>query len=113
MSSKYQKEGCLFVDHRDSPGLTDEMVAAAGLPPGYGHGRMEMPTFTCTHCERVVIMSPTRRRDRAYCSKCDRYICDDCGAAMAVSGVCKPFRQIVEEVQEAASKGLPIPIYGV
>lgn len=113
MSSKFTKEGYLFLDHRDSPGLNDETMLRAGMPVGAGHGVFEAPTFTCSHCTRVVIMNPNRRRDRAYCSKCDRYICDDCGAAMAVSGVCKPFRQIVEEVQEAASKGLPIPQYGV
>ena len=113
MSSKFAKEGYLLMDHRDSPGLPDEMVVRAGMPVGCGQGRQEMPTFTCTHCCRVVIMNPNRRRDRAYCSKCDRYICDVCGAAMAASGVCKPFSQIVDEVQEAASKGLPIPPYGV
>lgn len=106
MSSKFAKEGYLLVDHRDSPGLTEEAVHRAGMPVGSGRGVFETATFTCTHCTTVVVMNPLRTRDRAYCSKCDRYICDGCGAAMAASGVCRPFAQVVEEVQELASKGL-------
>jgi hypothetical protein len=109
MSSKFSKEGYLSIDHRDSPGLPDEAVHRAGLPPGAGRGVFECPTYTCTHCCTVVILNPVRRRDRAYCAKCDRYICDACGAAMAASGVCKPFAQIVEEVQEAACKNIITP----
>ncbi len=113
MSSKFSKEGAILIDHKDSPGLTDEMTHRAGLPPGAGHGVFEAPTFTCPHCCAVVIMNPDRRRDRAYCAKCDRYICDRCGAAMALSGECKPFAKIVEEVQEAAAKGIIINPSGV
>jgi hypothetical protein len=104
MSSKLNKVGWLLIDHRDSPGLPDEMVHRAGMPSGAGRGVFQADTFTCVHCCRVVLMNPLRTRDRAWCAKCDRYICDACGAAMAASGVCKPFAQVVEEIQEAASK---------
>lgn len=118
MSSKYNKEGYLLLDHRDSPGLTEEVVHGTGLPPGAGRGRFEAPTYTCTHCCRVVVLNPMRRRPRAWCPHCDRYICDDCGAVMAHTGVCRPFKQVCEEVQEAASKGLvvdvqPMPLEGI
>lgn len=106
MTSKLTKEGYLILDHRDSPGLSDEATHRAGLPPGAGRGVFEAPTYTCSHCCRVVVLNPNRRRDRAYCSRCDRYICDVCGAEMSRSGICKPFKQLVEEIQEAASKGI-------
>lgn len=115
MSSKLNKVGYLEINHRDSPGLNVEQSHQAGLggfPVGKGQ-LFQADTYTCSHCCRVVILNPLRTRDRAYCAKCDRYICDTCGAAMAVTGECVPFAKIVEEVQEAASKGLPIPIYGV
>lgn len=112
MSSKLNKVGYLLVDHRESPGLTDEIVHRAGMPIGSGHGMFEASTFTCTHCCRVIVMNPLRTRERAWCWSCDRYICDTCGAAMAATGACMPFAKIVEQVQEAASKGLPIPNFG-
>lgn len=104
MSSKFSKEGYLLIDHRDSPGLSDEVVHHADLPPGSGRGVFEAPTYTCSHCCRVVVLNPNRRRDREYCSKCDRYICDQCGIAMSQSGVCRPFSQICDEVREAGSR---------
>ncbi len=104
MSSKYSHEGYFMTDHRDSPGLTEEAVHNVGLPPGAGRGLFEAPSFTCKHCCTVVVLNPLRRRERAYCSHCDAYICDRCGAIMAATGVCKPFRQIVDEIQNAASK---------
>lgn len=89
--------------------MTPEVVHHAGLPPGAGRGVFEAATYTCTHCCRVVVINPIRTRDRVWCAKCDRYICDDCGAAMAASGVCRPFSKVVDEVQELASKGIEIP----
>ena len=109
MSSKLAKVGYLQIDHRDSPGLTEDMAyrnGLGGMPVGKGQ-TFESDTFTCVHCTRVVIINPLRTRDRAYCAKCDRYICDMCGAEMARTGVCMPFAKIVEEVQESASKGVP------
>lgn len=108
MSSKFAKEGYLMLDHRDSPGLPDVVEHVAGLPAGAGRGLFEAPTFTCTHCCRVVVQNPNRRRDRAWCAHCDRYICDPCGAILAATGVCRTFAQICDEVQEAAAKGLVI-----
>lgn len=105
MGSKLAKEGYFMADHRDSPGLSPVMEHAAGLPPGAGHGMFEAPTYTCSHCCRVVIMRPDRRRDRAWCAKCDRYICDGCGAAMTLLGECRSIDRIVDELAVAADKG--------
>lgn len=93
MKSKRSHEGYLFIDHRGGPGMP-------GIPLF-----MEAPTITCSHCQTVFIVNPLRNRERAYCSKCDHYICDKCGKARAESGgECKTFKQIIDEVQEAAVK---------
>jgi hypothetical protein len=106
MHSKRSKEGWICMDNRESPGVSDALLRTVGvsLPPGAGVGMFEAPTITCSHCQTVLIVNPLRTRDRAYCQKCDAYICDGCGTAMALSGVCKPFAQLIEEVQEQAAK---------
>ena len=55
------------------------------------------------------MMNPLRTRERTVCKKCMAYICDQCTAAMAVSGVCRTFEQVVDETLEAGTKGLPAP----
>jgi hypothetical protein len=91
MPSKTNREGWLLVDHRACPGLADAPVF------------FEAATITCSHCQRQVIRNPERTRARAYCPKCDHYICDQCEAVRVASGgECKPFNRIIEEVQEGA-----------
>lgn len=96
--SQRAKEGYLFIDHSQTQGLSDEMVAAVGLPAGAGKGVFEAPTYTCSHCNGVVIMNPDRKRDRAYCTGCDHLICDNCGVIRAQTRKCKTFKQLVDEV---------------
>ncbi len=45
-----------------------------------GGGILEQHTIGCNHCGAHVVMNPDRQRARAYCPKCDRYICDICEA---------------------------------
>src|SRR5262249_17443906 len=64
----------------------------------------EADTYTCSHCHYVVVLNHLRTRDRAYCPKCDHYVCDACGAIRAMDGgQCKTFNQIIEETQEQAA----------
>lgn len=94
MNSKSLKrhEGYLMIDNR------------AG-----GGALMETSTYTCSHCQRVVVKNPLRVRERAYCPKCDHYLCDECGARRAADGGnCLTFNQIADEVQEAGERGLPV-----
>lgn len=109
MRSQRSKEGWLLLDNRESPGVSDDLLrtVSPGLPPGAGRGLFEAPTITCSHCQTVVVLNPLRTRDRAYCQKCDHYLCDGCGAALAASGVCTPFVQVIEEAQEQAAKHPP------
>jgi hypothetical protein len=104
MNSKRRHEGYLLVDHRFSPGIAPELAAAVGMPANAGTGLFEAPTYTCSHCQRVVVLNPNRLRPREYCAKCNHYICDGCAKLKAVTGECRTFKQIIEETQEAASR---------
>jgi hypothetical protein len=104
MSSLKRHEGYLMIDHRNSPGLTEEMTHAAGLPPGAGQGLFESATITCSHCQAIVIRNPDRVRERAYCSKCDRYLCDACGALYGMTKECRSIFKQLDVAQEAAAK---------
>jgi len=108
MFSKRELEGYLLIDHRESPGITPEEAALAGkatLPIGRGR-KFEAPSVKCSHCERLVIMNPLRTRDRAYCPKCDRYLCDDCELKRVISGgECYSYKQKIDDFINAAAKG--------
>ena len=95
---KIKTHGELLVDHRATG------VKPPGVPPIF-----ESAIATCSHCQAAVIMNPLRTRERAVCKKCMAYVCDQCAAAMALSGVCKTFEQVVDETLEAATLGRPLP----
>lgn len=105
MKSKRSHEGYLMIDHRSTDGISDGLMNAVqpGMPPGAGCGLFEAPTITCSHCQTVLIVNPLRTRERAYCAKCDHYICDGCGVALHQTGVCRTMKQIVDEIQEKAA----------
>lgn len=95
----------MTLDHRYSPGIPDEVATRLGMPAGSGRGLFECPTFTCSHCQRVVMVNPKRNRERAYCPKCDHNLCDTCGAVRAANGgACKTFKQVIDEMLEQAAK---------
>ena len=110
MSSKRSHEGVILIDHRFTPGISDEMTHKQGLPVGAGSGVFEAPTYTCSHCTAVVIINPLRNRAREYCRKCDHYICDGCAAIMAGTKECKTFKQVIDEIQEDVENGKTIYI---
>ncbi|HYT45877.1 MAG TPA: hypothetical protein VEP90_26355 [Methylomirabilota bacterium] len=75
-------EGEIFLDHRASPGFTEEQSIKLGLEGrAVGSTIFEAPTRTCNHCGTIVIINPDRKRDRATCFQCMRYICDECELA--------------------------------
>ena len=78
-----QRSGYLFIDDRFSGGKL-----------------FEADTLTCSHCQRQLIRNPERTRARAYCPKCDKYICDACEATRVQTGVCFPFKAILENAVE-------------
>jgi hypothetical protein len=81
MFSKRSLEGYFMRDHRAAGGAL-----------------VETGIVTCSHCQTGVIVNPDRTRIRAYCRKCDHYICDGCEAIrIASGGECKTFKQIMDE----------------
>lgn len=102
MSSLKSLDGYLMIDHRVAPGMPEEVVRKAGIDtPAVGAGKVfECATLTCYHCATVVIQNPMRKRARNYCGKCDRYICDACGAAAAMPGYeHRSFKEVVDMVK--------------
>lgn len=104
MSSKRSKEGYLIIDHRATEPVPDEIMIRDGLPPGSGRGVFESATYTCSHCEHIVVLNPNRTREREYCRGCDSYICDGCGVLKKSGAPCKTYKQIIDEALSAAIK---------
>lgn len=103
-NSKRSKEGYLMIDHRASEGISDELAVKNNLPVGAGRGLFETPTYTCSHCQYVVVMNPKRTREREYCRGCDSYICDGCGELKKNGVPCKTYAQKVDEFLNSAEK---------
>ena len=104
MISKRSREGYLLIDNRNSPGVPAEQMRTTGLPSDAGRGLFESATVTCSHCHRIVVLNPDRTRERAYCSQCDYYLCDACGAARAHTGDCRPLNQWFDEMQARVAR---------
>lgn len=104
MKSKRSHEGYLLIDHSNSPGIPDDIGMPLGLPAGFGRGRQELPTLTCNHCQKILIVNPLRNRERPHCRKCDHYICDECNVTRIVTGECRPYIQVVEDQHEKVIK---------
>jgi hypothetical protein len=105
--AKPRRFGELLIDHTFSPGLTPEMVLAAGLDPrsvpAVGADKKgEFATVTCCHCNTIVILNPERTRARGYCPKCDAYCCDchGCSPEFCNGG----FDKLLDFVQEQNAK---------
>lgn len=79
----------------------DQRNVEASLPPGTAR-HVEYDTYTCSHCQTVVILNPDRKRDRYKCRGCQHHICDNCAAARIAGAPCKTFWQQADEVLEQA-----------
>ena len=66
---------------------------------------MEAATYTCGHCQAIVMIDPLRTRERPFCKKCDHRLCDTCGAVQAATGgECKNMNHLIEEMREQAAR---------
>ena len=102
--SKAKHEGYLLIDHRNSPGVSEELIRASNKPfiitkPDQ---LFESATVTCSHCGVIVVLNPDRTRPRGYCAKCDHYVCDNPGCGLE----CRPFKKLIEELQNDAVNSL-------
>lgn len=98
------KEGYLMIDNRNNEGMPDALVVSVGLPLIAAKGLFEAPTYTCSHCNAVVVLNPNRQRERAHCRGCDHLICDNCNVIRLQTMKCKTFKQIVDETILAAER---------
>ena len=104
--SKRSQEGYLLIDNRYGDGIENRQSDVPELQAG---AVFESATVTCSHCQRIVVLNPNRTRERAWCRKCDNYVCDGCAGAAAL-GKCKTFEQIIDEhLTEAHKNTAPIP----
>jgi predicted RNA-binding Zn-ribbon protein involved in translation (DUF1610 family) len=104
MHSLRSYEGYLLIDHRNSPGVPDEIMVNQGLTPGSGKGLFESATFTCPYCERVIVMNPDRSRPRAFDRKTNHYICDPCDGIRSTGVEMKTMKQLTDELLNKAAK---------
>lgn len=98
-------EGYLLIDSRFSPGVTDEMVVNSGLKdvPVVKEGQtFESATVTCSHCQTILIVNRERTRGRAFCRKCNHYVCDACAVIMAHTQMCFTMKERLDQLQENA-----------
>jgi hypothetical protein len=86
--------GYFLLDHRQ----------AGVLPPGVCNPLVEQATFTCSHCQFVVVMNPNRIRPRTKCGGCSHLICDGCAAKKAAGAPCKTWAQVVDEALAQAER---------
>jgi len=101
MKSVRELEGYLMLDHRHGAPVPDEVVVHAGLPVGAGRGLFESATYTCKHCQRVIVLGMNREKPATFCRGCQHMICDPCAAEKHRTGVCRTFDQVIEEALAA------------
>jgi hypothetical protein len=82
--------GYLEIDHRAA-----EML----LPPEIQR-YFEADTYTCSHCDRVVVLNSQRTRERYKCGGCNHHVCDECAAKRVAGGSCRTMAQFVEEIRD-------------
>lgn len=83
----------------------DQRPVEAPLPIGTPR-HFEADTYTCSHCQVVVILNPQRIRERYKCNGCNHHICDTCAAKRYAGGPCRTFKQVADEVLEASARQL-------
>lgn len=95
--------GYLLLDNR----------ASGFKPEGTNTDFFEAATYTCSHCQAVVVMNPERKRERYTCRGCSHMICDPCAAKRASGEGCKTYAQKLDEILQAevkqTSSGLILP----
>jgi hypothetical protein len=105
-SSKRSLEGEIYVDHSASPGIPEDVAVWAGLDPTLcAKGKVyESAILTCSHCQSTIVVNPARTRPREYCSKCDKYICDECAFIMKRTLECRNYEKRLDLLRNQIEK---------
>jgi hypothetical protein len=100
MRTKRSDEAVILIDHRNSPGISQEFVQRNRLDvPAVGAGQVfESAITVCHSCGGDVILNPNRSRDREWCMVHDAYLCDRCALRRKLTGSCIPLRQKLVEL---------------
>lgn len=64
----------------------------------------EASTFTCTHCNAVVVMNPDRKRERYKCHGCRHPICDSCAATYSQTHECRNLAGLIDQEFERVAR---------
>lgn len=100
MRTKRSNEAYILIDHRNSPGISQEFVRANNLDiPAVSAGtQLESAMIVCGHCGTDVILNPNRSREREWCWNCDKYICDGCGVLKKLGEACSPLEKKLQVI---------------
>jgi hypothetical protein len=101
--SKRSLEGEILIDHRASPGLTPQQLEGFGLAVPGGEV-YESAVYTCSHCTCAVVINPQRTRERGWCAKCDKYLCDECALQMKLSHECRNAKRRLDVAHDAIER---------
>ncbi len=93
-----------MIDNRNNPGISEGLAVANGLPKEAARGLYESATYTCSHCNSVIVMNPQRTRERGFCRGCSQVICDACSLVRSQTFACKTMSQVIDETLAAADK---------
>jgi len=100
MKTKRTDEAYILIDHRNSPGISQEFIHQHKLDaPAVGAGQVfESAVVICHSCGGDVILNPNRSREREWCRVHDAYLCDACALRRKLTGSCVPLRQRLVEI---------------
>jgi hypothetical protein len=106
MFSKRSNEAYVLIDHRNSPGISQEFVASHGLDvPAVGAGQVfESAIAVCHGCGADIILNPNRTREREWCMEHDAYLCDGCALRRKLTGSCVPLQKKLSDVFNRLSR---------
>lgn len=95
-----------MVDHRASPGLSEDFARRVGYDPKHvAEGKMmEEAVLACCHCPAKFLKNLERMRPRERCQKCSGgYVCDVCAIeARKPDYVHRPFVKLIDDTLENA-----------
>lgn len=95
MRTKRSNEAYVLIDHRNSPGISQEFIHKNRLDaPAVGAGQtFESAIAVCHGCGGDIILNPNRTREREWCMEHDAYLCDSCALRRKVTGSCVPLQK--------------------
>jgi hypothetical protein len=100
LRTKRSNEAYLLIDHRNSPGISQEYIQANKLDaPAVGAGQMfESAIAICHCCAGDIILNPGRTREREWCMEHDAYMCDRCAMMRKLTGSCVPLAKRLQNI---------------